>query len=442
MSANKPDILLIQKYLNGELDARAMHELERRALDEPFLMEALEGYEANGKNQRDNLAGLQKQLQQRIAPKQRRLWPVISIAASVLIFMSIGGWWLLNYRPPANKPDVLPADKTGVAKIKPAPAPLLQKAKPAEAPVIKPAAPAQPSVVTPIIEEVPEAEPAVVQSPARYEGKAFRPANKDSSRLKDDAVVIGYGSLAKKSASGYLNNSTADSAKAKSIEQALVGRLAGVNVTSGQPGATTQIRIRGSASIAPQADANLRVVTGQVLDEIDKKPLPGVSVRSTVNGLSVQTDVRGRFKIPVTDKDELNIAAIGYESKKLKVKGKDSLSVTLTEHTGALADVVVVARSNQQQEVIEEAHPKTGWTAFYKYLDEEARITTGKTGIVRLSFVVNPDRSLSDFKILKSLSPEADKEAIDIIKDGADWIPNINGKPETVKLRIRFRKED
>jgi len=35
----------IRKYLNGELDARAMHQLEKEAQNDPFLMEALEGYE-------------------------------------------------------------------------------------------------------------------------------------------------------------------------------------------------------------------------------------------------------------------------------------------------------------------------------------------------------------------------------------------------------------
>ena len=39
------DILQIRKYLNGELNTRAMHELERRALDDPFLADSLEGFE-------------------------------------------------------------------------------------------------------------------------------------------------------------------------------------------------------------------------------------------------------------------------------------------------------------------------------------------------------------------------------------------------------------
>ena len=33
----------IQKYLKGELSAREMHELEKAALEDPFLADALEG---------------------------------------------------------------------------------------------------------------------------------------------------------------------------------------------------------------------------------------------------------------------------------------------------------------------------------------------------------------------------------------------------------------
>ena len=55
MSNKKADISQIRKYLNGELNATAMHQLEQDALDDPFLMDALEGYEVNGKDQQANL---------------------------------------------------------------------------------------------------------------------------------------------------------------------------------------------------------------------------------------------------------------------------------------------------------------------------------------------------------------------------------------------------
>jgi hypothetical protein len=89
----RADIQLIQKYLNGELDAKAMHRLEREAQDDPFLMDALEGYGHTKRDQQDNLAAIQQQLQDRTAAKTSRMipWTVISIAASVIGFAVIIG---------------------------------------------------------------------------------------------------------------------------------------------------------------------------------------------------------------------------------------------------------------------------------------------------------------------------------------------------------------
>ncbi len=40
----EPTADLIRRYLAGELDDKTMHALERQALEDPFLADALEGY--------------------------------------------------------------------------------------------------------------------------------------------------------------------------------------------------------------------------------------------------------------------------------------------------------------------------------------------------------------------------------------------------------------
>lgn len=452
-----PDILLIQKYLNGELNARAMHELERRALDDPFLAEVLEGYTANGKNQQPNIDELQQRLQQRIQPKKKRiaLWQTISIAASVLVFVGFGGWWLLNYRPASNQPNLPVADKTDVARNKPdttLPQPLKSpnEYKPQQQAFIKP----QQEQATrnrfvepqaPVSNESDKANSNVDDNAElKKEAGLLRYVAKDSlakGNKLDEVIVTGYGVQRKSVLTGSITTINADSIKAKPMEQALAGRAAGVNITSGVPGAAPQVRIRGVSSLYKKGDS-IKLVIGQILSATDKQPLPGVTVRVNSSGLAVGTDAQGRFKIAATKKDELSFGYIGFESKKVSIDGKDSLKVLLKENHSALSEVVVVGYGNREpEEVITEAHPKNGWSKFYEYLDEEARVSTGKTGVVRVSFVIGVDGTLSDFKILKSLSPDADKEAVEIIKDGADWIPNVNRKPQTVKLRIRFRQE-
>ncbi len=43
MNNNWLDIDVLEDYLDGKLDAKAMHFVERQALDDPFVAEALEG---------------------------------------------------------------------------------------------------------------------------------------------------------------------------------------------------------------------------------------------------------------------------------------------------------------------------------------------------------------------------------------------------------------
>ena len=101
MSAKKIDRAQIDKYLKGELDSRAMHRLERAAQDDPFLMDALDGYTSAGGDQQPNLDELDARLAKRVEPAKERniiLWRVIPIAATLLLMIGIG-YWALRPKP-------------------------------------------------------------------------------------------------------------------------------------------------------------------------------------------------------------------------------------------------------------------------------------------------------------------------------------------------------
>lgn len=100
-----PTAELIRQYLEGRLDGKTMHALEKQALDDPFLADALEGYAKYPTDQRPALSELQQRLQQRVAPaekKVRRLDYRWLAAASVLLILCISGVMLLNrtQKPP------------------------------------------------------------------------------------------------------------------------------------------------------------------------------------------------------------------------------------------------------------------------------------------------------------------------------------------------------
>jgi TonB-linked SusC/RagA family outer membrane protein len=70
----------------------------------------------------------------------------------------------------------------------------------------------------------------------------------------DEVIVVGYGTATKQSFAGTATTISAENLEVKSvsnISQALAGEVAGVNIinTSGQPGSTSTIRIRGYGSV-------------------------------------------------------------------------------------------------------------------------------------------------------------------------------------------------
>ncbi len=121
----------------------------------------------------------------------------------------------------------------------------------------------------------------------------------DSAELKE-VVVIGYGSVKKKDATGavdQLSSKSFDNVGAPSPADLLRGKVSGVQVTSqsGEPGAGASIRIRGNSSIR-SGNGPLIVVDGVPLDGGDVSAggsdigLGGSSARNPLNFIN-QNDI-------------------------------------------------------------------------------------------------------------------------------------------------------
>ena len=106
---------------------------------------------------------------------------------------------------------------------------------------------------------------------------------KSSVSTLNDVVVIGYGTTTKKDLTGSVGTvSISDLQKApvKSFDEALAGRVAGVQVTSseGQPGSAINITIRGNNSVT-QSNYPLVVIDGIMFDQLE-------SSAATINPLN------------------------------------------------------------------------------------------------------------------------------------------------------------
>jgi TonB-dependent starch-binding outer membrane protein SusC len=117
---------------------------------------------------------------------------------------------------------------------------------------------------------------------------------KDDQKELKEVVVIGYGSVKKKDATGavdQINSKNFDNVAAASPAQLLRGKVAGVQATqsSGEPGAGISLRVRGSASLRSNSEA-LIVVDGVPLSGGDistgGSDVPGLGASSSRNPLN------------------------------------------------------------------------------------------------------------------------------------------------------------
>lgn len=105
---------MIRAYLEGKLGHEEMHRLEKQALTDPFLWEALEGY-THTSNPGTELSILQRQLHERIVHLQENkkvfdfTWQRLSVAASASVLFITAGilfWMNVNRSGPLTEKQV------------------------------------------------------------------------------------------------------------------------------------------------------------------------------------------------------------------------------------------------------------------------------------------------------------------------------------------------
>ncbi|RYF25826.1 MAG: TonB-dependent receptor [Flavobacteriales bacterium] len=106
---------------------------------------------------------------------------------------------------------------------------------------------------------------------ATVNGNVINVSLKSSVSTLNDVVVIGYGTATRKDLTGSVgtvNISDLQKAPVKSFDEALAGRVAGVQVTSseGQPGSSINITIRGNNSVT-QNNYPLVVIDGIIFED-------------------------------------------------------------------------------------------------------------------------------------------------------------------------------
>ena len=83
-----------------------------------------------------------------------------------------------------------------------------------------------------------------------------------------------------------------------------------------------------------------------------------------------------------------------------------------------------------------------GMEAFYKYINENKYYPNPKSnnieGTVYVQFTVEKDGSITNVKLLRSLNPKYNQEAVRLVKEMPDWIPAKDAEGNNVSTKMKL----
>jgi TonB family protein len=446
----------IERYLKGELTSSEMHALEKKALSDSFLADALEGAsEVNADAFEKDVRDLQILIDARTDQSKKVIpmwnWP-LRIAAG-LILIAVSTFVILNSEK-NNTPEQLAESKVE--------------------PKSPPASPEQKDQ-TPLLDSIEEPKQSLAL--AESKPKTSSPASVTTTPVEKLSAVAEPTVIASQQPSADVNVPTAEGEKEnekvtrRDEEEVQVAAAEQADALVSSP--TKKIEANedvakdskrksddvpssygySTAGAEKSIAKNVRKVKGHVSSIEDGSALPGVNVFIKGTNIGTVTDAEGNYEISLNDQqDELVFSFIGLLSTELDASLLSQLDAQMSEDVSQLSEVVVVGYSeddeDKEEEVIntEFAAPLGGRKAYKQYLEKNLRypevaLSNNIEGRVTIQFTVDTSGSLNDFKVLRSLGYGCDEEVIRLIKQGPGWSTTKHGdevRLSKVKVRMRF----
>ncbi|MDR2473322.1 MAG: carboxypeptidase-like regulatory domain-containing protein [Tannerella sp.] len=372
----------ILDYIKGNRRGKAANRIERAAMEDPFLREALEGYDAVPSNEHAaRIKALRKKVTAQADSHALRYW---SIAASLLLLLGLGGGgYLYLNRQSAER-------HTEMSMLQSDDAPQILEALHVDE--------------SAMLTEQTEKPPAELAPPAESKPRAAS----NSSSAKSLPETASNSSPAKKQK---------ELALANNAEQAV----------------TVQ------DSITETEVAAIASIKGKVIDE-NGDPMSGASVvyRNTNSGAT--TNIDGYFELPA-DTGMLMISFIGYEVKTVGASDlSDSLLIAMQPRHDVLDEVTIVAFGTQKRNAtVASSDTFVASSDTFSLFVQQNMIRPNDDcrnvkGEVILSFSTDSAGRPTDIKVINSLCATSDAEAIRLIKIRPSWNPGLKDKIITIKF--------
>lgn len=414
-------------YIRGPRKGKEAHRLERESMQDPFLADAMDGYNQVEGNHEQRIEKLRMQVSAHSAKKKNTRAIIWSIAACLVIGFGISSYFLFLKKSMTD--EVFIAKESVSTKL----------AEPAVPPT--PAIPA-----TPTVPATPQKEIALATAKIKTDST---PVSEITARQADKKDMVAKIQATSQPQQGT-PVATVPVMEEISEETAALQEVVATMDTFGSE-SDKKMKLAKVAAVLPQNN----MIKGRVTDE-KGEPLIGASVTYKGTNIGTITNMNGEFSlVKKDDKKRLTAEYIGYDPVEIRVDTSRTMLIAMNENKQALNEVVVVGYETKKNKksttagnvvtVKEQAEkeitpqPVIGKRSYQKYLKENlVRPTDEKCkdikGEVVLSFFVDEEGKPQNITVIHGLCEFADKEAIRLVKEGPKW---TDGKlPARVTVRF------
>lgn len=468
MSQDKIDINYsaedIEQYFSGSLPADQMHAMEKAALDDLFLAEAMEGYEAmQGKEWKTELIALRKELAvkqttAKLVPLNRSTGRWWKAAAAILV---IGAGTTFTYlytkdrssdkEPQQIAQNITPATTADSEKIS-QPAITVTDNTSIQQPVTA-AKPVQteeskainrPTTangnVTPVSDSVAFVLPGRTRQPVQVNNQGTL-SNTDLYK-KDANITVS------KTSPQLNSNLPAAPVQTTAVRADENNNAGNVNVADAEKKKTNQNVVANK-----MAPLN-RSFSAQVVGP-DNTPLPFSNIAVKTENFGTYADVKGNFRLVSSDSVlNVEIRSVGYLPRTLTLRSNQAQNkIVLAEDDQALREKTIVKgkditlingshRPRLVKDSVINVEPADGWDNYNTYIANNIELPddilqNNVHGEIGISFDVKANGSISNIQVDQSKCNDCQELAKRLIAEGPQWKLK-KGKKASAKLKVQF----
>lgn len=460
----------IQAYYTGKLSFSEQHELEKTALKDPLLADAVEGYENANFNAvqtqlnsiKNKINGVQEASAKVVSintAKSNKQW--LRIAAAIIVMIGVGSTvWIINNKqtnietPIAYIPEEVKASTNNSNTIKEIQDSNTALTIPNAVSSAKPSNKKEtaPTIPNRDFKNEPSATAGVA---ALTEDIASTKENNALNREKNEQLIIEEAKKKQADANDQLASVKTKEAESKLATKSVVARAASENMNAPTNDASKQYFNNNYNRSSNTFRGRVQNTNGENLASTT------IHLRNNNTNILARTDQQGNFSVQLPDTTAIvAVDAIGYQQQQINLSANRANNIIVEkQEENSLSETVVIGYGNAKKnnklssaqktlanEIANAAvEPIGGWLNFNQYVEKEIEnLKSGNieeadykdTKDLKVEFKVQKDGSPTNIRIEGIQNEQLQQKAVEIIKKGPKW--KTSKKSKKVKLIIQL----